>query len=204
MVTNPARPYCIGLTGNIATGKSTVGQVLTELGAQHIDADKVVHELMAPGEAAYHAIIAAFDAGGTLLNTDGSINRATLGRIVFDDPEALARLEAILHPLVIAEVDHRIATSTAPVVIIEAIKLLEAGMARHYDAVWVTTCPEVQQVKRLMQSRGMSRDEALRRIHAQPPQAEKIAQADVVLDTSGSKAATREQILAVWKTIRTS
>lgn len=190
-------PYRLGLTGNIATGKSTVAQLLGELGAATFDADTIAHEMMAPGQAAYAAIVAHFGPG--ILAPDGRINRRQLGAIVFSDPEALRRLEQLAHPPTIAEIERRIRASDAAVVVVEAIKLLESGMAESYDAIWVTTCAEAEQIERLMHSRGYSRDEALRRIHAQPPQAEKLARADVVIDTSGTREETRRQVTAAWK-----
>lgn len=192
-------PYRIGLTGNIATGKSNVGQLLKDLGAAYIDADKVAHEMMLPGATAYQAVVAHF--GVTVLAPDGSIDRRALGTIVFSDPAALRRLEQLVHPATIAEVEHLIQVSGAAVVVVEAIKLLESGMAETYDAIWVTTCTEEEQVHRLENSRGLSRTEALRRIHAQPPQAEKLARADVIIDTSGTKAETRAQVLVAWEEI---
>ncbi len=196
-VTNP--PYRIGLTGNIATGKSSVGRMLAELGAEVIDADLVAHTVLAPDGAAYAAVVAMF--GADILAPDGSIDRRKLGEIVFADAQALASLERLTHPAIIAMIEQRMAASTAPVVVVEAIKLLESGVADNYDAIWVTTCPETAQVARLMQSRRLTREEALRRIHAQPPQAEKLARADVVIDTSGSLDATRAQVSAAWKAI---
>lgn len=189
----------IGLTGNIATGKSAVGRMLAELGAEVIDADQLTHSVLAPDGAAYADVVAAF--GVDILTPDGTIDRGKLGDIVFSDAEALAQLERLVHPPVIAEVERRIAASVAPVVVVEAIKLLESGVADDYDAIWVTTCPETAQVKRLMKSRRLSRAEALRRIHAQPPQAEKLARADVVINTNGALDATRAQVIAAWKAI---
>ncbi len=194
-----SRPYRIGLTGNIATGKSNVGQLLSEWGAAYIDADKVAHEMMAPGQAAHAAVIKHF--GARILAPDGSIDRRALGAIVFSDPEALRRLEQLVHPPTIAEVEQRIQRSGARVVVVEAIKLLESGMAETYDAIWVTTCAEEEQVRRLENSRGLARAEALRRIHAQPPQAEKLARADVIIHTSGTRAETRAQVRAAWEKI---
>ena len=204
-ITNPQLPittpsYRIGLTGNIATGKSTVGRMLAELGAEIIDADRVAHAMLAPDGAAYDAVVAAF--GADILAADGTIDRSKLGDIVFSDAEALAQLERLVHPPVIVEVRRRMAASLAPVVVVEAIKLLESGVADDHDAIWVTTCPETAQVKRLMQSRHLTREDALRRIHAQPPQAEKLARAGVVIDTSGSLDETRAQVRAAWEDIR--
>ncbi len=198
----PTPPYRIGLTGNIATGKSAVGRMLAELGAEVIDADRVTHAVLATDGAAYPTVVATF--GAEILTSDGSIDRGKLGGIVFSDAEALAQLERLVHPPVIAEVRRRITASAAPVIVVEAIKLLESGVADDYDAIWVTTCPETAQVKRLMRSRHLTRAEALRRIHAQPPQAEKLARADVVIDTSGSLHETRAQVIAAWEAIKMS
>ncbi len=193
-------PYRIGLTGNIATGKTTVGHMLVDLGAELIDADRVAHAVMAPGGAAYASVIEAF--GPDILAQDGTIDRGALGRRVFSDPAALRRLEALVHPPVISAVEQRIANSSASVVVVEAIKLLESGMAVSYEAIWVTTCSTATQLERLVGGRGMSRDVALQRIRAQPPQEEKIAQADVVIDTEGTLEETRFQVRAAWREIQ--
>jgi len=224
-VTTPPDPQAaairIGLTGNIATGKTTVGRMLEALGAELIDADQVSHAVMAPGGPAYGPVVAAFGDG--ILAEDDEIdpvasppighkaerpvsrkaermiNRAALGRLVFSDPDALARLEALVHPVVIAEVERRIADSAARVIVVEAIKLLESGMAETYDAIWVTTCSESTQLARLMEGRGLSREAALARIHAQPPQAEKLARADWVIETDGTLAQTEMQVREGWQ-----
>jgi len=188
--------YRIGLTGNIATGKTTVGKMLVALGAELIDADRVTHEVIAPGGAAYDIVVATF--GTRILDREGRIDRPKLGSIVFQDPDALALLEDLIHPRVISEVGRRMAESESSVVVVEAIKLLESGMADDYDAIWVTTCPMEMQLARLMEHRGLSRDAAMQRIEAQPPQAEKIAQADLVIDTSGSLEETRKQVIGAW------
>ena len=116
----------IGLTGNIATGKSEVGRMLAELGARVIDADAVAHQVMRRGDPAYDAVVEAF--GPEILRPDGEIDRTRLGAIVFADKEALHRLEAIVHPQVIAHVDALIRDASEPVVVVEAIKLIDAGM----------------------------------------------------------------------------
>ncbi|MEA3309096.1 MAG: dephospho-CoA kinase [Chloroflexota bacterium] len=188
---------CIGLTGNIATGKSTVARILVEWGAQHIDADHVAHELLAPHGAAYTAVVNTFGKS-ILLPGSAEIERRALGAIVFTDPAALARLEALVHPAVLALVDQSIVASQAPVVVVEAIKLLESGLATNYTAIWVTTCSPAIQRERLMSLRKLSRAAAEQRIAAQPPQAEKLAQADVIIQTGGSLAATRAQVQEAW------
>jgi dephospho-CoA kinase len=187
----------VGLTGNIGTGKSTVARMLADLGAEAIDADQVTREVMRAGTPVYAAIIEAF--GPEVLALDGEIDRKRLGEIVFADPAALARLEAIVHPATIETVARRVAASDARVVVIEAIKLIEAGMADSYDSLWVTACLPEQQVERIVAARGLTRAEAEQRVHAQPPQEKKIAHADVVIDTSGTLAQTRQQVREAWE-----
>ncbi len=196
------RPLLIGITGNIGTGKSTVAHMLAELGADVIDADEVAHQVIRPGTPAYEQIVEKF--GPEILvageeNGERRIDRRRLGTIVFDDPEALARLEAIVHPATMEEVERRIGASAAEVVAVEAIKLIEAGMADDCDSVWVTTCRPEQQLRRIMAARDLSRAEAKQRIQAQAPPEEKIARADVVIDNSGSLAQTRAQVEVAWE-----
>ena len=194
-----SRKLLIGLTGNIATGKSTVARMLADLGATVVDADKVAHEVMRAGTLVHAAVVETF--GPEIVGPDGEIDRARLGAVVFADPEALARLERIVHPAVIEEVDRRIAEAPTEVVAVEAIKLIESGMADRYDSLWVTTCPSELQVQRLMSDRGLSREEAELRVRAQPPQEEKVARADVVIDTSGTLDQTRAQVEAAWERV---
>ena len=194
---NGRRPLLIGITGNIGTGKSTVAGMLAELGAAVIDADLVAHQVIRAGTSAYAQIVETF--GSEILGPAGEIDRARLGGIVFAAPTALARLEAIVHPATLEAISRRIAATSADVVVVEAIKLIEAGMAEACDSVWVTTCQPRQQVYRLMGGRGLSRAEATQRVQAQPPQKDKIARADVVIDTSGSLSRTRAQVQAAWQ-----
>ena len=190
----------IGLTGNIGTGKSTVTRMLADLGATVIDADALAHEVIAPGTPGWQQVVDAF--GPEVVAADGAIDRAQLAAIVFSDPAALARLEAIIHPLVIQEADRRIRAIGRGVVVIEAIKLIESGMVRDCDALWVVTARPEQQIERLVRERGMSAAEVQRRMAAQPPQSEKIALADVVIDNSGTPEETRAQVEAAWKTLQ--
>jgi dephospho-CoA kinase len=191
------KKYLIGLTGNIATGKSVVLRMLQRLGARVIDADALVHQLMAKGTPVWQAILDEFGEG--VLRSEGQIDREKLAAIVFTDAEALERLEAIVHPAVTARVDELIRQATEAVVVVEAIKLIEAGWHRTCDALWVVTCSKEQQLERLMRTRKLSRDEALLRIEAQPPQEDKVALADVVIDNSGSLKETREQVEREWE-----
>jgi dephospho-CoA kinase len=188
--------YTIGLTGNIATGKSTVLRMLKRLGARAIDADALVHELMEKGTPVWQAVVQEF--GQSILGSDGSINRKKLGSVVFADEAALRRLEAIVHPAVIARTQELIESSQEPVVVIEAIKLIEAGVDKTCDALWVVTCSKEQQLARLVKQRGLTEEEARQRIEAQPPQEAKLALADVVIDNSGSPDETWRQVEREW------
>lgn len=195
--------YIIGLTGNIATGKSTVAHMLQELGAEVIDADKVAHGVMAPGGEAWAAIRAAFPG---VIAADGTVDRRALGTIVFADPAALARLDAIVHPAVGRALVRQLAALRAQpespqVVVIEAIKLLEGGLAPLCDAVWLVVAPRAVQVQRLRETRGLSPEEAAARIDAQPPAEPKRAQADVVIVNDGSLAHLRSQVQDAWQKI---
>ncbi len=184
--------YLIGLTGNIATGKSTVAKMLQDLGATVIDADALVHELERKGTPTYEAIIAAFGPG--ILNRDGEIDRKALGAIVFADPAQLHTLESIVHPAVLLESMQRIQAAETPVVVYEVIKLIEAGRADMCDALWVVTArPEVQ-LERLRRDRKMDAAEARQRIEAQPLQSEKVMRADVVIDNNNTLEDTRQQV----------
>ncbi|NOZ72012.1 MAG: dephospho-CoA kinase [Chloroflexi bacterium] len=188
----------IGLTGNIGTGKSTVLELLRQRGARIIDTDKVAHEVMSPGGAAYERVIKAF--GREVLQEDGSIDRKRLGEIVFADPDKLSLLEQIVHPAVFTRLAKLIAEAEEPVVFIEAIKLFEAGMSITLcDQVWVVTAPTEQQIERLMRTRNMSRAEAEARMALQSPQAFKAGQADLVIDNSGTLEELKAQVDAAWQ-----
>ncbi len=191
-----ARPYVIGLTGNIACGKSLVLRTLAELGAETIDADQVAREVMSRESAVLAEVARAF--GPEVMNPDGSLDRRALARIVFSDPQQLARLEAIVHPPVVELIRRRLAESRSPVVVIDAIKLFEASLASDCDEVWVVTCTPEQQLARLMARDRISQEEALLRIRAQPPQEEKVRRADRVIDNSGTIEDTIAQVRAAW------
>jgi dephospho-CoA kinase len=178
------RSLVIGVTGNIACGKSLVTRTLGELGAETIDADEVAREVSAVGGPAYHRIIEEF--GPELLLPDGAIDRRKLGEIVFADPAALARLEAIVHPPIVDAIRQRLTTSQSRVVVVDAIKLLESRLAAECDEIWVVTCDPEKQLQRLMARNGYSREQALQRIAAQPPQSQKVALADRVIDNRGT------------------
>lgn len=194
------RRVIIGLTGNIATGKSAVMKMAADRDALTIDADKVVHELLAQDPAIQQAVEAVF--GPSVRRENGPIDRAALGAIVFRDAAALSKLEAILHPATRQEIARRVQETTAEVIMIEAIKLLEGPLVGLCDQIWVTTCPQAIQLERLRVCRGMEEEAALARITAQPPQAEKIGRADVALDTSGPLRETQAQFEQAWARVQ--
>lgn len=191
------RPVTIGLTGNIATGKSTVLAYLQRRGAAVIDADKLAHQALLPDGPAYRAVVAAF--GAQILTADGAIDRKALGAIVFADPTRLAQLEAIVHPAVFELAQAILRTTSAPVVVIEAIKLLEAGrLLRMCDEVWVVVADEATQLARLIRDRGMTEEDARRRMTAQSSQADKVKQATRVIDNGGTERSLYDQLDAIW------
>lgn len=193
----PSRKIVLGVTGNIASGKSTVVAMLKELGATHIDADLVYRDLVQPGEPLLQRLAAHF--GDEIVAPDGSLDRAALGRIVFSDPAALAELDRITHPTIIAEIDRRAGAIASGVVVIDAVKLVESGHADHCDIIWVVTVDPEAQVTRLMKRNKLDGLEARRRVAAQPPMGPKLARADRTIDNSGTLEETRRQVLAAWR-----
>jgi dephospho-CoA kinase len=189
--------YVIGLTGNIGTGKTVVRRMLEHLGAYTIDADALSHRAIAKGAPGYKPVVEHF--GKWILATDGEINRSKLGSVVFRDPAALGELEQIVHPLVRGAVDVLVRRASQPVVVIEAIKLLEGELRKACDSVWVTYAPQVVQIERLTRKRKIDRDEALQRINAQAPQTGKIEAADVVIRNIGSYDELWKQVSQAWK-----
>ncbi len=192
--------YVIGLTGNIATGKSVVRQMLQHLEAYTIDADSLSHRAMAPGAPAYKPVIDTF--GQFILDADKNINRALLGSIVFSNPDALARLEAIVHPIVGGAIATLVSRAPQKVIVIEAIKLLEGDLGKAVDEIWVVDASPETQLKRLVEKRKMSEAEARQRIAAQPPQAEKISKATVVIRNDGNVEETWKQVQAAWANVQ--
>jgi len=191
--------FVIGLTGNIATGKSVVRRMLEHLGAYTIDADTLSHRAIAKGAPGYQPVVDVF--GKFILDASSEIDRAKLGRLAFNDPDVIKNLEAIVHPLVEQAVDLMIRRASQRVVVIEAIKLLEGKLAAQCDTIWTTYAPELVQKTRLMEKRGMTEQEAMQRIQSQPLQEEKLAVANVVIQNSGSFENTWKQVVAGWKVI---
>ena len=190
-------PFLLGLTGNIACGKSTVGQVLAErYGAEYVDADRLVHTLYAAGTAETAAIAARF--GKDLLQPDGTIDRRRLGDMVMSSDASLRDLERILDPGVSRAIADRVDNTSAPVVVLDAIRLLESGIAEHCDTVWVVVCDRELQLQRLQSSRGLTREQAALRIAAQRPADEKLRHANAVITNNASLDDLLRQIESAW------
>lgn len=193
--------YVIGLTGNIAVGKSVVRQMLQHLGAYTIDADGLSHQAMQPGAPAYKPIVETF--GQFILDQDKRINRALLGNIVFSNKVALAKLEAIVHPIVGQAINTLVARSKQRVVVIEAIKLLEGDLANSVDTIWVVDATPQVQYQRLIQKRKLSEADARQRITTQNAQQDKLTKATVIINNNGNAEETWKQVQAEWGKIRT-
>ena len=163
----------IGLTGNIASGKSAVARLLAELGAEVVDADAVAHEVLATGTEETALVADRF--GPDVVRADGSVDRPALGRVVFADPKALADLEAI--------------------------KLLEGPLVDHVDTIWVVAAPRETRIDRLVRERGLTAEDAAQRVDAQNPEEAKIRRADVVIHNDGSLEELRARVLSAWRAL---
>jgi dephospho-CoA kinase len=206
----------VGLTGGIASGKSAVGEMLVALGAHLVQADRIAHSLMQPGEAVYNEVVRHF--GREILDPDGTVNRAKLAEAAFgpaDAPEGqratrIAELNRIVHPVVIRSQDAWMEEmgrrDPHAVVIVEAALILEAGAKDHFDRLVVVTCNAEQRAERFAARQKIdleaARKEVERRMAAQLPDEEKIKVADYVIDNSGSIERTREQAGQVWEKLR--
>jgi dephospho-CoA kinase len=193
----------VGLTGNIACGKSHATGIFSELGAHVIDADVLVHEILARGTPTFDKIVEHF--GPTILDADGSINRKALGAIVFGDEGKRSTLNDLVHPEVRKEIGRRIASLEKEredgIVIIEAALMVETGSYTQYDRLVVVTCDSALQLRRLMVRDRLAASEAGARIAAQMPAEEKTRLAHYVIETSGSFRETRAQIEAVYRSL---
>ena len=192
-------PRIIGLTGNIACGKTLVGKMLLALGAErYIDADALVHGLYRAGQPIARAVGEVF--GPSVLSPDGSVDRQALGQIVFQDAEAMQRLERIVHPAVgTALLSELGQTSATGIVVIDAVKLLEGQSGALCQQRWIVVCPEEQEIARLLARNNVSLEEAQRRVQAQAPVAPRLKLVDVVIDNSGTVEQTREQVIAAFQ-----
>jgi dephospho-CoA kinase len=192
----------VGLTGNIAAGKSTVAKRLRDLGATVIDADVLAREAVAVGSPVLAQVFARF--GDDLRLADGSVDRAGLRRRVFGDPAALAALNALIHPDVARQRDALIAEARlrgARIVVCDIPLLFETGAEGDYDPVVLVDAPEDVRLARLVRDRALPEEEARAMIAAQMPASEKRARADVVLDNAGTKDELRRQVDALWRTL---
>ncbi|GFO61651.1 dephospho-CoA kinase [Geomonas silvestris] len=189
----------IGLTGGIASGKSSVANMLERLGAPVVDADLLARAVVEPGQTALKEIAAQF--GAQVLNPDGTLNRAALGAIVFADPAARRTLEAITHPAIRTLAEERIAhyqKTGAPVLFYVAPLLIEAGSAARVDEIWVVYLDRENQLKRLMARDGLGAEEARQRIDSQMPMEEKRLLGQVVIDNCGSREELATQVERLW------
>jgi dephospho-CoA kinase len=188
-----AGPYIVGLTGGIGSGKSAAADCFAELGAPVIDTDAIAHELTAPDGQAMPAIVAAFGAG--MATPEGALDRAAMRRMVFADPPARERLEAILHPMIRAESDRRIAAADAAYIILMVPLLVESGSYRNrVDRIAVVDCTPETQIRRVMARNGLVRAEVERILAVQASREQRLAVADDVIDNEGSLAELIAQI----------
>ena len=192
-----AEKYVIGLTGNIATGKSVVRKMLEHLGAYGIDADALSHRAITKGAPGYQSVLDTF--GKWILTSDEQIDRAKLGRLVFSNPEAMRMLEDIIHPLVRQAVELLVSRAPQNVIVIEAIKLLESELKDFCDTIWVTDASITVQIERLIEKRKMSYEDAIKRILSQSDQDIKRNAADVVIQNNKSFEDTWKQVVSAWR-----
>jgi dephospho-CoA kinase len=192
--------YVIGVTGNIGSGKSTVLRMLGRLGAKTIDADDLAHQAMIQGTPAWQATVDTFGHG--ILDDNGEIDRQKLGSVVFEDSEALRRLEEIVHPPVDERFREIVSGSSQRVIAVEAIKLIESGIHRELDSLWLVTCPVEERIRRLVDARGEDPDDIRERMAAQMSEEQQALWADVVIDNSGSREETWEQVRDEWEKIQ--
>lgn len=195
-------PYVLGLTGNIASGKSTIGLMLLEMGADvYIDADRVVHELYLPGQPLVAELAGVF--GTEIVDQAGGIDRKILGRMVFGNPLELRRLEQIVHPAVqtalMANLRQLSEIGPDAVGILDAVKLVESGYGQLLQSYWLVTCSPAVQLERLVRLRGIPLSEAELRLQSQPDLESKRAQAAEVIDNDGNLDQLRAQVSAAWK-----
>ncbi|MFI1813137.1 dephospho-CoA kinase [Streptomyces sp. NPDC020422] len=191
----------VGLTGGIGAGKSEVSRLFVSYGAVLIDADRIAREVVEPGTPGLAAVVAEFGPG--ILTPEGTLDRPKLGSIVFNDPERLAALNAIVHPLVGARSAELEARATAGDVVIHDVPLLtENGLAPLYDLVVVVDAAPETQFDRLVRLRGMTESEARARMGAQATRAQRRAVADLVIDNDGPLEALEPQVRKVWETLK--
>ncbi|MGX7140672.1 dephospho-CoA kinase [Facklamia languida] len=184
--------YVVGITGGIATGKSTIANYLRDQGFKVLDMDQMAHQVQQPHTRGYRAIVDHF--GPEILNDQGQIDRKALGRIVFSNPDALEWLNQLIHPLVFQALEDQIQMTTDPFLFVEVPLLYEAGRLEFYDQVWVAFLPYAIQIQRLMARDQLDQGEAQERIASQLPTKDKADQADVVICTAHDLKQTYSQI----------
>lgn len=190
----------IGLTGGIATGKSQVSSILSELGAMVIDADIVAREVVQKGLPAWQQLKDTF--GEEYFLSNGELNRRKLGQLVFSHPDELAKLNSITHPAIKAKIEDRINDLKVQgyngIVVVDAALLLEAGWETMVDQVWVVDAPMEKRIERIMKRDNLTRDQALSRINSQMSQQERIAKADKIIYNNSNIDSLKEQVLRIW------
>ena len=191
--------FLIGLTGGIASGKSTVAKLLASFGAETIDADQVARDVVVKGSIGLEAVVAAFGAG--VLTADGELDRQALGRIVFADPAKRVALEAILHPLIKARTSKLFSESQSAIVVYAVPLLVEANVDYPFDMILTVEASEQIQLERILRSRGLSLSEAVARVGAQASRAQRADRADYVVDSSGTLAQLEAQVQLLWPKI---
>jgi dephospho-CoA kinase len=189
----------IGLTGGIGCGKSTVAQLLKDLGATVYDLDKIGHDIIQKNGGAYKQVLSVF--GDRILAPDGEIDRLALGKIVFNNPEALKRLNSITHPAIDKKINEDIKNGRLrgeKVMVMEAAAMLEAGRAWQADEIWVVTCPEAAVIGRICERPGYDEETAKSRIRSQMTNEERLKKADVVIDNNGTPEELKVKVKAEW------
>lgn len=194
--------FLIGLTGGIASGKSTVAKLLAAHGAETIDADQVARDVVLPGTAGLDAVVAEFGEG--VLTGDGELDRTSLGKIVFSDPQKRIKLETILHPLIKIRTSELISESSREIVVYAVPLLVEANVDYPFDFIVTVEAGEDNQLERLVRSRGLSAEEAKERISSQATRQQREARADFVLDSSGTHEQLAKQVDTLWLEIESA
>ncbi len=192
----------IGLTGGIACGKSSVGDILRKLGVKVIDADEIAHQIYQPGTPVHSKIVTEF--GQDILDAGGRINRQKLGKIVFQNQAARLRLEAITHPVIIQEIDNLVNTARSenyPILVVEVPLLFEAGLERQFDYIWVVSARPDVQLERLMKRNRLSREEATARLAVQLSLDYKEGKADVIVYNNNDLSDLEEEIKRLLETV---
>lgn len=189
----------VGLTGGIASGKSTVRELLAALGCHTIDADKLVAELYEPGRAGHAALVAAY--GEEILRDDGTIDRAKLANIAFSDPSEAKKLNALIHPIVIAETETRLARIEEGIAVVEATLMIESGGRHRYDRLVIVDVDPAVQLERAV-ARGLTREEVRRRIANQIPRPERLRHADYVIDNNGDRERLERETRRLYGLLR--